>query len=46
VKGRVQGRSVGLVGNLPPLVPRRTLALYLTRYFVSVRDSYGSKSFD
>jgi hypothetical protein len=46
VKGRVQGRSAELVGNLSPLVPRRTPTLYLTRYFVSVRDSYGSKSFD
>jgi hypothetical protein len=46
VKGRVQGRSVGLVGSLPPFVPRRTLALYLIGYFVSVHDSYGSKSFD
>jgi hypothetical protein len=46
VKGRVWGRSAGLVGNLPLLVPRQTPALYLTGYFVSVRDSYGSKSFD
>jgi hypothetical protein len=46
VKGRVRGRSVRLVGSLPSLVPRRTPALYLTGYFVSVHDSYGSKSFD
>jgi hypothetical protein len=46
VKGRVRGRSAGLVGNLPPLVPRRTLTLYLTGYSVSVRDSYGFKYFD
>jgi hypothetical protein len=46
VKGRVQGRSAGFVGNLAPLVPRQTPALYLTGYFVSVHDSYCSKSFD
>jgi hypothetical protein len=46
VKGRVWGRSDRLVGNLPLLVPRRTPALYLTGYSVSVHDSYGSKSFD
>jgi hypothetical protein len=43
--GRVWGRSVGLVDNLPLLVPRRTLTLNLNGYLVSVCDFFCYRSF-